>query len=610
MSEFKPQSVADPLPQPVGQRNSFNLPPEMVSPPGGSFGNPTPSRFGQFYKDNKWYILASLLGLLIIGVLAFFAFRKQEAEPVAKANVDVNIDAPSTAPAGGEVVYKIQINNNDPSKLVGMNLELVYDSGMSYITSTPPSVNPSGTQFAVKDLANGQNVVLMVKVAVTGDLNTDKKLVARLHYKFANFSSEFVQEAESSVRLVASDIVLDVAGPEKTTGMQTASYDIYYRNDSNKDINGARIEVIYPNEFTYKTSTPNPSLGQNIWNITSLPRNGTGKISFSGDFAKATAGQSVVFKVAFSALDSDGRYFNQASTTYMTTIESQPISVQQKWSNPTQKDLVDSGATVQVDVIYKNNTQVPANGVNISVVIDSSAIDTSKITAEKGLVNGNTINWNASGVPELASLPPGVSGTIRYSFVVNKPANKDNSKNLTIKTTAKVKSNENSEYLIGNDLALKVTSPAEIGTSVAVISGPVPLRVGQTTVLQLSVSLRNSSNDFREGVLTAFVPLGAVFDKTSVTTSELSATNFDTATGKLTWNVGQLLANSGSAIPLRTLKFNLVVTPTVNMTNQSIPLLKTLNFTGKDSFTEQSIAIQASDVTSANLPGGDGAVKP
>lgn len=611
MAAFKPQPVPDPLPQPAGQKSasrdstsaplSFDIQESSFQPEGG--------RFKQFYRNNKWYFWAIILGIAIISTLAYFAFREQTPEPTENANVEVNIDAPQTAPSGGEVIYKIQINNNDAANLEDMRLELVYDDGMKYISSTPPADNISGSIFPVPDLGNGENVVLIIKTNVSGGLNDDKRLTAKLRYKFSNFTSEFTEEKTHTVRLVAADIILDVTGPEKATNVQTANYDIFYRNDSNKDINSARIQVTYPNEFKYSSSDPSPSLGQNIWNFNNLKQNDSGKISFSGTFKGTKAGQSVVFKVEFLALDDKGNFFTQSSTTYMTQIESQPLSVEQRLVNDSPNGIVNPGETLLYEMEFKNNTQTAATGMNVVVTFDSKAIDASTLKADDGLIQGNTITWNGSGVPKLENLKPGESGKVQFSVRLKDPAVKDSSENIFVNSLAKVKSNENQTFLNGNELSLKVSSPSKIEPSLVNISGPVPLKVGESTVMQVAVALRNSSNDLREGVLIGYIPLGVTFDKASVSSAEAAAVKYDAATGKLTWTVGQLSAHSGSVNPLRTLKFNVKVTPSGTQVGQAIVVFKTVSLSAKDTFTEQPITLTTQEISTDKLPGeGNGRV--
>lgn len=608
MAAFKPQPVPDPLPQPAGKRGSnsasslnFDIQESPMTPQGGGFK--------QFYSNNKWYFWAIILGIVIISTLAFFAFREQSPEPTENANVELSIDAPQTAPSGGEVIYKIKISNNDKARLEDMRLELVYEDGMKYVSSVPPADNLSGTIFPVPDLGSGEDVPLIIKTNVTGGLNEDKRLTVKLRYKFSNFNSEFTEEQTHAVRLVAADIILDVTGPEKATNIQSANYDVFYRNDSNKDIGSARIQITYPSEFKFISSDPTPSLNKNVWNLNGLKQNDSGKISFSGNFTGSKAGQSVVFKIEFLALDSKGDYFTQSSTTYMTEIESQPLSVEQRLVNDIANEVVKPGENLLFEMEFKNNTQTVATGLNVVVVIESKAIDMGTIKSDTGLVQDNTITWNGASNPKLESLKPGESGKVQYQVQLKNPAVKDSSENILVTTKPKIKSNENPTFLNGNELNLKVSSPSSIEPSISQVSGPTPLKVGETTVMQMTVAMRNASNDYRESVFVGYIPLGVTFDKASVSGAEAAAIKFDAATGKLTWTLGQLMAHSGSVNALRTLKFNVKVTPSGNQVGQPITILKNVSFAARDTFTDQPISLTTQEITTDKLPGeGNGRV--
>lgn len=602
---FKPQPVPDPLPQPGGKASS-----KAAASSQAVFGAP-PGRFRQFYQNNKWYFWAIILGIAIIGTLAYFAFRKQAPEPTEEANVTVSIEAVDTAPAGGEVVYKVHIENQDPADLVEISLEMVYDDDMKYISSVPEADNISGSRFPVPDLKSGESTTLMIKTMASGDINTEKVVSAKLHYKFSNFNSEFIAEASHTVRLVAADIVLDVTGPEKASNVQTANYDIYFRNDSDKAINGARIRVTYPDEFKYTGSSPEPSVGENVWNLNTVEPNGSGKIAFNGNFKGSRSGQAAVFKIEFLALDEKGTPFTQSSTTYMTTIESLPLTVEQRLVNENPNSIVEPGSSLQYELKFQNNTDVVATGVQVVMNLSSKAIDSSTIRAESGLVENNTITWNAASERKLERLNPGDSGTVRFSFQLKNPVATDNSKNVEVRTKPRIKSNENQAFIDGNELVLKVTSPASITRAVTSVGGAAPPKVGQETTLQVNLSLRNGTNDYRESVFIGYIPLGVTFDRASLPASETAAVKFDPATGKLTWTVGVLAANSGAAVPLRTLSFNVKVKPTPNQAGQTITLLKNIAFTAKDSFTNQNISLNSQEVNTDSLPGENaGRVQP
>jgi len=162
-----------------------------------------------FYQNNKLYIWAFAVGIIMIAILSLLAFRKPPAPKPTQANIQININAPDTVASGGDEVYKIEVVNKDPQKLVSMELELVYPDGITYQNSSPGALNLSGTSFKVPDLISGQNAVVIVKTRVTGSVNDTKDITAKLHYQYSNISSEFVAEQHFSTRLVASNILVN-----------------------------------------------------------------------------------------------------------------------------------------------------------------------------------------------------------------------------------------------------------------------------------------------------------------------------------------------------------------------------------------------------------------
>jgi uncharacterized repeat protein (TIGR01451 family) len=555
-----------------------------------------------FLRTNKWYVVAIILGLGIISVLAYFAFRPNKAAPPGEANVSVTIDAPENAASGSEIIYTISLRNDDRNNLVQVELELVYPSGINYVSSSPKAENLSGSLFAVPDLTPGVTVPVKVKVTAQGDINDEKEVTARLHYHYSNFNSEFIKEASATTRLVASDVALQLSGPQTTTNAQVVTYDLTYANNSDHDISNARIKMNYPGGFSFADSNPKTSLGQDTWNVGNLAKGQNGKISFQGSFKSASAGESQTFTAEFQVLDEQGSYYTQASADFITAISSLPLVVTQALDNGS--NIVKPGDTLRYTIKYQNNGSVAATGVNIVASIDPKSIDLTSLQAQGGEVSNNTITWNAGGVSNLEHLSPNESGTVNFIAKVKNPAVKDSSKNITINSTVKIKANEYQDFLPGNDLALKVSSPATLSGSVKYVSGQLPLKVGQSTTMAVTMSLTNSTNDFNNAILTGFIPSGAVYDAASVTAKEAGSVSYDSATGKITWKLGVLPAHTGDFNPARSLSFNVRVTPGANQAGQELTLFRNITFVGKDIFTAQDINLKTDDLTSTDMPNG------
>ena len=595
MEDFKPQAVKGPSEDETLIPEQQPLVTEQELATASGFG-----KFTQFYRDNKWYFWAIIVGLIIIGALSVYAFWPQKTERTEAAKVQVSIDSAETVQAGGEVIYKIKVLNQDPSKLVDMSLELVYDDGINYVSSSPKPENPNGTNYKVPDLGSGQNAVVIVKALAQGNVNDEKKLTARLRYKFDNFNSPFSTETQHTVKLVAADVVLDLSGPTEINNNEEAKYDLYYRNSSSKDIENTRIQITYPDGFKFDKSDPTPSLGQNIWNIGLLKANQTGKISFSGSFNAKPVGQENNFKVELLALDENSDYFTQSSSSFTTTIASKPLSVEAV-SSSAKNGVVSPGANVTVELRFQNNTQIANTGLQLVAQVDSTSIVDGSLQAPGGYVQDKTITWNGSSSNTLEQLNPKQNGTVKFQFKVSDQISGDGS---TIAITPRIKSNQNSTFIQGAVLQLKISGSAAMEAYVEHVSGSLPPKVGESSTFEVQFSLTNASNDYEDGVFVGYIPVGVTLDQNSITSLEKSNVKFDSATGKLTWTVGTLKAFSGSDLPARTLAFKVSTTPSSSQINKPIILFKSANFTAKEAATGKQADITIDAITTNDLPDG------
>lgn len=560
--------------------------------------------FKAFYQANKWYFVAILVGVFVIAVLAYFAFKKSPAVAPKDANVTISVDVPSSVPSGGEAVYKITAQNNDSQKLVSITLELTYPDGETYENSSPPAQNLSGTLFAVPDLIPGQNAVVIVKAKATGNVNDQKTLNIKLHYKYPNFSAEFVKNQTATITLLASNVLIELDGPATTNNAQLVLYTVKYQNNSGADMQNTQIKMIYPDGFSFAQATPPPDLGTDTWNIGSLANNGQGNIQIQGTFSSANPGESKTAQAEFLVLGQNGQYSVQNTSSFVTAVSSLPLLVAQSLEQPKANNVINPGDTLNFTVHYQNTAATVATGVNIRVTLNSKAADLSSIRVQGGQVNNNTILWNASGVPQLQSLLPNQSGDLSFSLKINNPAVKDSSKNLSLVSDIQIQSNEYSSAFPGSQLTLKISSPSSINTVLSFISGQLPPQVGKNTTYKVRFALTNSSNDFSNGSLSAFIPSGFVAG--SVTSAESGNVQFDSSTNKLTWNVGSLPANTGRFSQPRVLEFQVTLNPPASQVNQSPTLVNTINFTANDLFTGQTVNKSVDDITTSDVAGTNG----
>lgn len=563
---------------------------------------PTSTGEPGFFAKNKLYVLIAATGFILLIAVFFFIFR---AKPTPKeANIRLDIQAADELPANTGSVVKIVITNQDKSTLTGTELELVYPEGMKYLDSTPKSNSISGNTFTIGDIPAGQGPTLFIKLQPQGSVGDSQTIVAKLRYHYSNFNSEFIKQVEKKYTLLASGVALDLTGPSTTNNAQVINYRLTYVNNSEFTFKNARIQFTYPPGFSYGQGSPDPSVGKNIWNLPEVPAGYTGTITVSGSFASATPGESQTIVAEFQSADQDGTFRKQSSASYITQIQSQPLLAALSLSENTDRTVVDPGDRLAYTVHYQNNATVAARGVNVVVTLSSKAIDTKTIQAEGAQISGNIITWNASSISNLEVVNPNEGGDLQFNFELKNPPVRDSSTNVDVKASVKIKSNEYDSYLPGNDITLKVSSIASLYTGLDFGSGELPPKVGQDSFYRVSLGMKNLTNTFNNCTVTAFLALPPnSFDKTSLVPSlEASRTTFDTQTGKITWNVGQLKAHTGDLSQPRTLSFMVRVNPSASQVGNVVTLVKNISATCTDSFTDKTINLQAQDVQTDQLP--------
>ncbi len=575
-----------------------------------------------FYQANKVFIWAIAGGLVIIAALFFVLLRKPKQVAPTQAKVDVAItlngDPSATSVANnGEAIYYVKVANKDVQKLTNVQLELDYPEGFAYIDSTPaaqPSLDKSQSMFSIPDLQpNGPEVTVIVKTRASGNVNDTKTLHAILHYHFSNFNSDFTTKKDFDIQLAAAQITLDLSGPQSVTPGQIVVYTAHYVNNSDGDLKNVKIRFTYPPGFSFAAGNPQPSIGNNVWNLGTVLKGGEGTVAVQGSFTSTNPGENKTVQTDLVTTGPDGSELVQNTAQFSTGIASTPLQVTQQLDSSEAPMTVDPGQTITYDIKYQNNASTAATGVNIVMTLDSKALDLSTIRAEGAQVTGSTLTWNASMVPKLETLAPNESGDVKVTIQVKNPATKDSSKNLNVNSSVKIKSNEYMSYFNGGDLQLKVTSPAILSKSLLYSDGQLPPQVGKTTTYNVSLQLSNSTNDFSSTVVTAFIPLGpSGFVQGSVNADQVSNVNYDPATGKLTWNVGSLPAHAGQFSPAKALRFQVKLNPSSSMAGSQPVLVKNIQFTATDTYTGQQVTGSAEDVTTDDIPGnsyGNGSVQ-
>ena len=561
-------------------------------------GEPSVMGLG-FFAKNKWFMLVLALALLVLGVMAYFAFSKPSK--VTEPKVTVDIVVPDKVASGTEGIIKAVVSNGDSRTITKGELELVYPNGVQFSSSNPSAENLSGNLFAIPDLSPGANTTVFIKLKFLGGVGDNLKLSAKFSFALSGLSAQFDTRAEAVTALATAGMTVDITGPNTATNGQLVSYTIHYSNASTESFDRVRLELNMPVPFQFADSKPSPSQGQNTWDIGKLEPGSSGEIVVSGAYVSASQGFNLPWQARLLVPDSVGAYYAQSIGEFTTSIANLPLVVSESISGGQGEVIAKPGDNIQYRIDYQNNATVEARGVRIIMTIDSTTVDLSSIQAEGASISGNTVTWSAASKPELEVLNPNESGSLNLSLKIRDVPVQDRSVNPVVNTNIKIKSNEYDAYLPGNKLQVKISTQFAMETGVSFVDGARPPRVGQSSRYKVSIKLKNTTNDIIGSVVTMFIASGGNnFDISSVGVAEAKLVAYDSSTGKLTWRVDTLRAHSGDFAPTRDLEFIVKATPSLSAVGSPITLVKNMQFSGTDSGTNQAISRTASSITSTD----------
>ena len=284
-----------------------------------------------------------------------------------------------------------------------------------------------------------------------------------------------------------------------------------------------------------------------------------------------------------------------------------PLSVVQT-VNGKSDVAVYPGSQLQYTLKYVNNGSIGLRDVIVTLDLDPINLDLRTIKlGGRGTFDAtrNVIVWKASDVPSLLLLEPGAGGEVSFNVGVRKDIGTSGTagKNLFVRTIARI---DSPDIPLENKIASSNTLDASINSLVffavngyfadAAIpnTGPMPPKVGQTTTYTMRFGVTNYLNDIGQLKVSVSLPSGVKF--LGKKSDDDESVVFNDRSNLLVWNIGSM---PGGKKSVRTMAFQVSITPAPNEINQSPSLIRSAVLEGTDLFTKVPIRIDAGGKTTA-----------
>ena len=550
------------------------------------------NRVATFFKT-FFSCLFIILFFCIIGYVIFNRPQIEETKDNKTNGMILNIEAPETTSSGEKIIYKIKYENRDKVKMSKLQLLLSYPEGFIFEYSSVEKEQNYDNLFNLPDIEPLAKKEIEIQGRLIGVEDEEKNLLASLSYEPSNFSSNFQELANASTIINSAAIEIKISGAEQILLNEDSEYSITIKNSSDENIQNLRLLVIYPENFTAKKFGIEPDENvevdeinfgtkYNVWEIGTFSKGDEKEFTINGVFSdKIQDEQKMIARVEIG--DVNNEYNLIAENFLIAQAIDKDVRLDLILNGASENQAVNLGDSLNYSIIYENKGEKDFKNVQLKMHIDpyfgENSIDLIDWQSLKDENDGDTniddkeILWTSNNILKLSSFSAGEEGVLDFSINL-KPLSDilekigSDSGNLRIESMAEiiigkvgetefemsVKSNKIMAD-INTDIILNAQVQYFNEDNIAIGSGPLPPKVGETTKYRIFWKVNNSLNEVKEIKIKTILPSYVEWtDRFNQSVGELK---YDEENREIVWEIDELPATKN----ISQLDFEIGITP-------------------------------------------------
>ncbi|MCG2692701.1 hypothetical protein L6279_01165 [Candidatus Parcubacteria bacterium] len=285
----------------------------------------------------------------------------------------------------------------------------------------------------------------------------------------------------------------------------------------------------------------------------------------------------------------------------------------------------DWGEKIRYALAYKNSGDLDVSDIILrldftgDLIVDWGSFscggkECEVMLSKHGLIQG--IIWRKEQIKSLAKLEAGRSGEIDFSIaLIDKPPAPDGENyHLRAQIIAQAElvdfnqsfeaMSEESDIRIKTEIKLNAEARYFTDEYLKIGSGPLPPRVGETTIYRIFWELENTSNAVKDVLVSTVLPDWMGWpDEVQVSVGEII---YDEGLGQVVWSIPEVKAYAGQTEgeireshfqDRAQANFEVSLTPRLNQQGQYVVLTQETSCSGTDSFTEQEVSARQGYLT-------------
>ncbi len=557
----------------------------------------------------KFFITSLLFFLTACGAAGYIIFYG--GNTISPKNIDVQVISSSIIDGGKPATFEIIIDNRNQSPLQTAELSIDYPEGTRDPNDQSKPLNHD--KISIGALSPGQQIKRTATAVFYGKEGSSQKLSVNLSYTVPGSNSIFQKPAEANFTLGSSPVSISVDAPAEAISGEQFSMDVTVTSNATSPIADVVLQGQYPFGFSVIATNPAADTGGTMWRLGTLQPGDTKTIHLTGTIDGQDGEERVFRFVTGPVADATDTTIKVPFITVpqTLTVHRPFVTTSIALNGKTGKSVSIAGQqTVQGTVTWQNNLSVPVSNLELHLSFAGPMIDTNSINAANGFYQSQnqTIIWSKDQDQNLATIPPGGSGTEQFTFSTLAPgAGGTVYVNPTVSLNVGVSGVREGQSGVPETVSSAATIEASIASAASITAqalhfsgpfqnaGPMPPVAEKTTTYTIQWTVKNSSNTIANAVAQATLPPYVQF----VAAAQGSGITYDSGTRTVTWSLGDLKAGTGYSAAAKSAAFQVAITPSTSQVGGTPVLMNATGFTGQDRFAQVGITASAPAPTTA-----------
>ncbi len=558
-----------------------------------------------FMKNSffKIFFTSSLIFFLATMSYASYIFFVK-SNTVSGDNIDISVLGNSFSAGGEELSLIIGITNKNNSHLELVDLVIEYPRG----SSGDLSQDTEKLRESLGNIPSGGVKNENVKIILFGEQGSIQPVKISVEYRVEKSNAFFVKEKIYNVSINSAPVNLLVEAPTNASANQDILLGVKVKLNIDKS-QKTLVKIDYPTGFKFISAKPEPSFGNNIWNLGDLKPGVEQNISIIGRMTEVFDGEEKNFHiVSGSQSDSDktalGIIF---STLQHTILIKKPFIQAQIFIDGLYKSEYASypESSIRGEIRWTNNLSTKIRDLEIKAKISGNAFDFKKTSASQGLYDSleNLITWNKGTINGFTEINPNSSGSVFFNlstlplFSNNQGIISDPSINVEVSISGQQLLENEGVTNLSNSESKNIKIISDVGFAAKAIyyseplvnSGPIPPKVGEKTTYTVVWTISNTSNDISKLQINSSLPQWIEF--VDLISGPDDNFYYNPSKREIIWNIDKFKKGVGAIKKEKEVIFQIAFTPVFSQIGTLPILINDASLTGFDDFAKVDIRI-------------------